>query len=455
MFSWQTRRSIAKAVLTKKSPYYIQYYITGRCNLMCRQCNIVETNSRVTEMDLDRVKFAAKNLRKIGAGIVLLTGGEPFMRKDLPQIVQAFVSNGMNVRLQTAGTKFATEEQLQACYDAGARDINVSVDSLEFDKFDYINAVPGSAKNAIETIERISKIFRRQSSVLSFGTVMSRFNYLEIPSIVEFAQRIGWYVSIVPVHISSKEMPKGFRSFDRLFNFQAQDYPQLDAVCSKLKAMKRSGSPIFDSERFIESSVSFLKGAGPTWRKNGVCDSPNLYFAIRPNGAMSTCCDYTLAEPPYVYDDSFVENYKSGRIQARGDIQDIVKNCGGCHYGSYPEVTISVRDPRAFAERVLMVLKSGRGRLAHSPIQSDFIAEVERIRAKNSDVYPSASWMSQEIQAKVAMWNQAEGRKAILMQDRRDREEQNRMRGVGPDVLIGAEEKLPEAGNGTLRSRAK
>ncbi len=445
MFSWQTNKSILKAILTKKSPYYIQYYITGRCNLMCRQCNIVETNSRIAEMDIDMVRRAAKNLRKIGAGIVLLTGGEPFMRKDLPQIVEAFVSNGMNVRLQTAGTRFATEEQLQACYDAGARDINVSIDSLEFEKFDYINAVPGSAKNAIETLERISKIFRRQSSILSFGTVMSRFNYREIPAIVDFAQRIGWYVSIVPVHIAPVEMPKGFRSYDRLFNFHTDEYAELDSVSNQLKAMKRAGAPIFDSERFIESSVSFLKGNGPTWRKDGVCDSPNLYFAIRPNGAMSTCCDYTLAEPPMVYDDQFVGLYKSGKIQARGDVQDIIKNCGGCHYGSYPEVTLSVRDPRALAERVWLVLKSGRGQLSQSPVQENFVAEVERVRAAHPKIYPSTQWSAQEIQDIVSMWTQAEGRKAILAKDREERAAQNRQRGVGPDVQIGAEAKRRES----------
>lgn len=439
MFSWRTRTSILKALVTKKSPYYIQYYITGRCNLMCRQCNIVETNSRIPEMDIDHVKRTARNLREIGAGIVLLTGGEPFIRKDLPQIVEAFVREGLNVRLQTAGTRFATDEQLQACYDAGARDINVSLDSLEMDKFDYINAVPGSAANAIDAIERISKIFRRKSAILSFGTVMSRFNYREVPLLVEFARRIGWYISIVPVHISSPAMPKGFRSYDYDFVFPPEEYAALDAMAERLIALKRGGAPIFDSERFLESSVSFLKGNGPTWRKDGVCDSPNLYFSVRPNGAMSTCCDYTLKEPPYVYDDSFVGDYRAGKVQGREDVQSIVRNCSGCHYGSYPEVTLSVRDPRAFVERAWMVLRAGRGRLASAEVQGDFTAELARIRAANPDVYPTTQWTTPSIQEKVRLFADAEGRKVLVARDREARIAQGRVRGQGPDVLIGAE----------------
>ena len=259
MFSFHTKKSIIKALLTKKSPYYIQFYINGKCNLMCRQCNIVETNSRINEMSLEEIDRSAANLKKVGVGIVLLTGGEPFMRDDLPEIVSIFTKKGMNVRLQTAGSHYATEEKLQACYDAGARDINVSLDSLNLNNFDYINAVPGSAKNAIETIERISKIFRSQSAILSFGTVMSRFNYREIPAIVEFAKRIGWYVSIVPVHIANKLNPKGFRSYDLDFVFTSDLYDNLKAQVDKLIAMKRAGYPIFDSERFLNSSYDFLR----------------------------------------------------------------------------------------------------------------------------------------------------------------------------------------------------
>ena len=104
MFSTNTKFSIARALLKKKkSPYYIQFYINGRCNLKCKQCNIVETNSKLKELTLLEVEEVAKNISKIGGGIVLLTGGEPFMKKDLPDIVGIFSKYKLNVRLQTAG----------------------------------------------------------------------------------------------------------------------------------------------------------------------------------------------------------------------------------------------------------------------------------------------------------------------------------------------------------------
>ena len=435
MFTFNTYKSILKALVTKKSPYYVQFYINGKCNLKCRQCNIVETNSRVTEMSLDEISIAAKNLKKIGGAIVLLTGGEPFMRKDLPQIVEIFTRNSLNVRLQTAGTHYATEQMLRDCYDAGARDINVSVDSLNFDTSDYINAVPGSGKNAVETIELISRIFKKDSAILSFGTVLSQFNYREMPAILEFAKRIGWFVSMVPVHIAREANPMGFRSYDDFFKFRKSQYHYLDELGQELINLKRGGAPLFDSEKFIESGISFLKGNAPTWRKNNVCDSPNLYFAIRPNGDFSTCCDYTLNAPPSLKDPGFSSLYLNGQIQKRKDVTTIVKNCEGCHYGSYPEVTISVRDPKAFIERSLMVTKFGKNKLAHAEVQFDFVKEIERIKTKYSNVYPVENWMTSENYERISKWSTIEGRKELVAEDQEIRKSQNRIRGKGEDYI--------------------
>ena len=151
MFTINTKLSILKALITKKSPYYIQYYINGQCNLMCKQCNIVETNSGLKNATLEEIDMIASNIRKIGGGIVLLTGGEPFLRKDLPEIVKIFKKYTLDVRLQTAGHKVSTEKLIQETYDAGAKDINISLDSLIPEKQDYINSVPGSWHSAIQT----------------------------------------------------------------------------------------------------------------------------------------------------------------------------------------------------------------------------------------------------------------------------------------------------------------
>ena len=75
-------------------------------------------------MNIDQINNVAHNLKKIGVNIVLLIGGEPFVRKDIHLIVKAFTSRGIHVRLQTNG--LATEEQLENCLKAGSSDISIS-----------------------------------------------------------------------------------------------------------------------------------------------------------------------------------------------------------------------------------------------------------------------------------------------------------------------------------------
>lgn len=390
-------------------------------------------------MPLDQIRETAKNIKKIGGGIVLLTGGEPFIRHDLPEIVEIFTRLGLNVRLQTAGTKYATEDKIRACYEAGARDINVSLDSLDHRTGDYINSVPGSSRNAVETIERISRVFRKDSAILSLGCVLSQFNYREIHAILDFAKSIGWFVSLVPVHIASLDMPKGFRSYDQLFKFRPDQFGELDLLAEKLIQAKKNGAPLFDADHFINSSISFLKGNSPTWRKNGVCDSPNLYFAVRPNGDFSTCCDYTLKNAPRLFDPEFPKLYNSGKISHRKDVSSIVKNCKGCHYGSYPEVTLSVRDFKTFLERSYITVKSGKNRLSKALIQENFLQAIEDIKLTHPDVYPIELWLEPKLLTRINDWQDNKARAWLIKEDIELRKNQNRVRGEGEDTFITSE----------------
>ena len=123
-----------KALLTKDSPFYIQFYVSKYCHLSCRMCNIVEANRDVKPFTSDKIERIADNLVKIGAGVVLLTGGEPFLRPDIDEIVRVFKSRRLDVRMQTAGI-YEKRDKIAKCVEYGARDINVSIDSLDEQPF--------------------------------------------------------------------------------------------------------------------------------------------------------------------------------------------------------------------------------------------------------------------------------------------------------------------------------
>lgn len=357
MFSLRTKLNIARAFLFKDRPYYIQYFITPYCNLNCRMCNIVESNADLKEASLETVAKIAANLRKIGAGVVLLTGGEPFLRKDLPEIIKIFVDQGLNPRLQTAGFR-TTREEMEACAKAGAKDINISLDSIIPEKQEYINgSISNSWHRAIESIVNANDIFSDPDRVCAFGTVLSKYNYMEIPALIELATFLGWYDSLVPVHITTDEAPMNFRGVDSDFKFSfPEDKFVLNDLKKKIIKMKKDGYNLFDSHAYLNSVFYFIEHNRPTWRKNNVCDSPNLYFAILPNGDFGVCADNRFQAKLSVSDDDFPHLYRSPEFKS--SVYSITKACAGCNFGSYPEASISVRDPKAFLSRAKIVLFS-------------------------------------------------------------------------------------------------
>ena len=163
-------------------------------------------------MSIVQIQTMAENLAEIGVCIVLLIGGEPFVRKDLPEIVQCFSNCGIHARLQTNG--LASRSMLEACVAAGAHDISISLDTLDPQLQDSINSRQGSWERTIKTISVVNEIFPANGTGF-FGYVLMPRNYAHAVDVAEFASQIGWWISLVPVHVTSENVPRGFRCFSR------------------------------------------------------------------------------------------------------------------------------------------------------------------------------------------------------------------------------------------------
>jgi len=345
-----------KALLFKDSPFHIQYFISKHCYLKCKMCNIVEANDDLTPFATEKITKIADNLVKIGAGVVLLTGGEPFMRPDIDEIVRSFKKKKLDVRMQTAGL-LSQKEKMARCVEYGARDINISLDSLDEELSDYLNGRQGSWRNAMEMIAYVSRIFPRNDSVCALGCVLSPYNIHEIEPILDFATRIGWWLSLVPVHINPPENPMNFRGYDEYFCFQHDQIEQVGELIAVLKRKKKEGFTLFDSDDYLDSIVEFVASGHPSWRHKGICDSPHLYFAILPDGRFAPCCDHRFSENIFIYDNRFPEIYRS-RDFRRKIAQEVTGKCPGCNFGSYPEMTLTVRSFQTFKERLLLQRKA-------------------------------------------------------------------------------------------------
>jgi MoaA/NifB/PqqE/SkfB family radical SAM enzyme len=244
---------------------------------------------------------------------------------------------------------------LQRCVDAGGHDISISLDSLDAATQDVVNGgFDGSWERAIRTISVVNKIFPDNGTAF-FGTVLMPRNLEHIGEVVEFASEIGWGVSVVPVHLSTPDKPRGFRSFDDsgACTFPSESYPRVKEVLRDLKQLRVEGQNLYDSDEYLDDIYRFVVGEPVRWRRrnNDVCDSPSLYFAVEPNGNINPCCDFKLGRSFPVYAPDFVERYRSGEIH--GEVGRLTRSCDGCMYGSYPEITVTARFLKPLFERFL------------------------------------------------------------------------------------------------------
>jgi MoaA/NifB/PqqE/SkfB family radical SAM enzyme len=356
MFSSLSTLTLARAALLHDAPVYVQFYITARCNLTCNQCNIIYANSDVRECTLDDVKRIADNFATMGVAMVLLTGGEPFARSDLHEIIHAFECRGVHVRMQTNG--LATTERIQQVIDSGGRDISISLDSLTPSRQDDING--GFEKtwdDAVRAIADFTRLLPAANSFASLGCVLQRDNLGDVEDVIRFGTAIGWFTSLVPVHVSTLDKPMGFRTFDQSKRWKESEIPVVTRLIERVRAMRREGYLLYDSDQYLDDIIRFVAEKPTTWRSrnSGVCDSPNLYFAVLPNGDFAPCCDFRLRKHSVsTFAPDFPQVYRSRLF--RQQVREITSECQGCMYGSYPEMTIAMRYLAAKWDRVKLFL---------------------------------------------------------------------------------------------------
>ena len=87
-------RVLKNNYITKEKPFSIVHFITNRCNARCKHCfiNFDDPNTFKGELTIDEIRQVTKTL---GNSLfnVNLTGGEPFLRQDIYEIVQAYFEN--------------------------------------------------------------------------------------------------------------------------------------------------------------------------------------------------------------------------------------------------------------------------------------------------------------------------------------------------------------------------
>ncbi len=118
--------------------------ITGKCNYRCRHCYMSAPDAKLGEIDHDTMMDLARQIADCGILEVSLTGGEPLVRRDFMELVDALLSYRIRIAQIYTNGKLVDEKLLDQLEERGIRpEFNMSYDGTQ-GWHDWMRGVPGA-----------------------------------------------------------------------------------------------------------------------------------------------------------------------------------------------------------------------------------------------------------------------------------------------------------------------
>lgn len=170
---------------TEQRPVVV-WNMTRRCNLRCRHCYLEaagEDDSR--ELSTAQARRLIRELSEIKVPVLLFSGGEPLLRKDIWDLAEFARSEGIRPGLSTNGT-LITPDVAGRIRESGFAYVGISIDGKQ-GTHDYFRAAPGCFQQAI------SGLHNAQEAGLRVGVrfTVHRDNYQDLPDLFKFLKAEG------------------------------------------------------------------------------------------------------------------------------------------------------------------------------------------------------------------------------------------------------------------------
>jgi heme b synthase len=171
----------------KENLRMIAWELTRSCNLSCRHCRASSklgpyTNELTTEQCfklIDEILLFSKP-------IVILTGGEPLLRKDLFEIIDYGRKQGLIMVMAPNGT-LLTDENIAKIIHSGIKRISVSLDGPDSASHDNLRQVPGAFTQACEGIKKA----KNAGLEFQINSTITKRNIGLLPQLMKLAKDLG------------------------------------------------------------------------------------------------------------------------------------------------------------------------------------------------------------------------------------------------------------------------
>ena len=305
------------ATKSEYRPSLVSWNLTKACNLRCPHCYMDGGRKAANELNTEECLGLIEELNTLGTEMLILTGGEPLLRKDIFEIAKSASSLGIWVVMGTNGV-LVDDKSVQKMIECGVQGVAISIDSIEPEKHNRFRGGPDAWENSIRALE----ICRANGLQVLVQTTVMDMNYAEIPELLKFAHDLGaWSFNLYFLVQTGRGQLLNDLSSERtekmltnLVDWQEDYRPML---------LRSKCAPQF-------KQIAYEKGLGGL--ESGGCMAGTEYCRITPQGDV-TPCPYMNVVAGNVREQGFGEIWRTSPVlQELRDVKQLKGRCGRCEF---------------------------------------------------------------------------------------------------------------------------
>jgi len=259
--------------LVLRRPLLAVFQVNLRCNSSCGYCNLPLNVGRY-EMSRQEIRNVFAGLYEDGLRFVFVQGGEPLLRRDLPDILQDLVEIGFHLTVITNGTKLTS--QLVRQFDDLSVSLSISLDTLDHNKYERIRGA-----DQLHAVLAGLELLQHYRCPKFLTCIVSEINRDEVNEVVAFARQRGFLPVVGAYHWDVGLYGKQ----DATLMYDRQ---QARLVFERL--LEQDALPPGYLRQYAKDNVVWLRG--DTLKP---CDAGRYSIAIDASGNVSPCLSLPAA----------------------------------------------------------------------------------------------------------------------------------------------------------------
>ncbi len=295
--------------------------VTHRCNLSCAHCYQFASREGREEMALGDIVSLLDQLRDAGCLFLSVTGGEPLLRPDTPDILEAASERRFAVSLQTNALLLDAAAAERLARVSNLR-LEISLHSASEEGHDAFTGVPGSFRACLEALD----LLRERGVPAMTKTVATALNAGELEAVAALAAEHG-----APAFFSPVVFPRNDRGRAPL-EYRMSD-SQLDAFIDF--QVRQHGEVLAEtSGTALTAPPGCAEGlAGEAGRGPRGCGAGRTAFCINPYGDLYPCVSWPLVIGN-VLEEGFRAVWEKPALleEVREKEYNLVEECASCRF---------------------------------------------------------------------------------------------------------------------------